>query len=574
MTVRTDHTPLLPRQRLVTSPDSAEEGHATYNQIMHRSTRRLIGLALGLVLFLIASALIYQEGMARLEGAHRTFWDSFEWAAETLSTTGYGYDSHWRHPAMVLLVVVVQFAGVFLVFLIVPIFLVPFLEERFERRVPRIAPKMANHVIVYRYGPTVETLLLRLKTHDIASIVVETDEATARAVQERDLSVVFSRAEEDALDVCRLEQARALVANGRDEENAALILRARQMGFRGEIFAFVEEPSHRKPMELAGATAAYTPRHIVAAALAAHASDRISPRLPGFEALPALERRELRVPATSPLAGLTLSSSNLGAATGAIVVGQWIRNRLHARCDASMIIEPGSILEIAGDAAALDRAAAMIGSRFLRRGGPFLIAGFGEVGRKVHELLSDAGEEVRVVEREARDGVDIVGNVLDPSVLERAALHECRAIVLALNSDDATLFATVIARDAAADVPVIARVNHSRNIDNIYRAGADFALSISDISGEMLSARLLGRVARSRDEHRQVVRVIARSPQSLRDLPLRTNGCSLLAIKRSHTYLPITAETSLKPGDELYICGTAEAVKVVAELLLSGLAVS
>lgn len=533
---------------------------------MHRSTRRLLGLAVALVLFLIASALIYQEGMLRLEGTHRTFWDSFEWAAETLSTTGYGADSHWSHPAMVLLVVVVQFAGVFLVFLIVPIFLVPFLEERFERRVPRVAPKMTEHVIVYRYGPTVETLLQRLKANDVASIVVETDETTARAVQERGLPVVFSRAEEDALDICRLAEARALVANGRDEENAALILRARQLGFRGEIFAFVEEPAHRKPMELAGATAAYTPRHIVAAALAAHASDRISPRLPGSEAL-TLDRREVRVSSTSPLAGLSLAASNIGAATGAIVVGKWIRNRLHPRCDAAMRIEPGSILEIVGDPESLDRAAAMIGSPFLRRNGPYLIAGFGEVGRKVHELLTDAGEEVRVVEREARDGVDVVGNVLDPSVLDRAGLHQCRAVVLALNSDDSTLFATVIARDAAGDVPVIARVNHSRNIDNIYRAGADFALSISDISGEMLSSRLLGRVARSRDEHRQVVRVTARTGRPVRDMPLRQHGCSLLAIKRADAFLAVTAETTVKSGDELYICGGTEAVKLVAELL-------
>jgi len=534
---------------------------------MHRSTRRLIGLAIGLVLFLVASALFYQEGMARLEGKHRTFWESFEWAAETLSTTGYGYDDHWASRTMVLFVVVVQFAGVFLVFLIVPIFLVPFLEERFERKIPRVPPKMTGHVIVYRYGPAVETLLQRLKAHDVESMVVETDESAARAVLERELPVVFSRAEEDALDICRLAQARALVANGRDEENAALILRARQMGFRGEVFAFVEEPAHRKPMELAGATAAYTPRHIVAAALAAHASDRISPRLPGSEELTTLERRELRVAATSPLAGLTLSASNLGAASGAIVVGQWIRNRLHARCDAAMVIEPGSILEMAGDAASLDRAAAMIGSRFLRRSGPYLIAGFGEVGRKVHELLRDAGEEVRVVEREARDGVDIVGNVLDPSVLERAAIHECRAVVLALNSDDSTLFATVIARDAASDVPVIARVNHSRNIDNIYRAGADFALSISDVSGEILAARLLGRVARSRDEHRQVVRVIAKTASPLRDLPLRQHGCSLLAIKRAGAFAPVTAQMSIQSGDELYICGAAEEVRAAAALI-------
>jgi Trk K+ transport system NAD-binding subunit len=338
------------------------------------------------------------------------------------------------------------------------------------------------------------------------------------------------------------------------------------MGFRGEIFAFVEEPAHRKPMELAGATAAYTPRHIVAAALAAHASDRISPRLPGAENLP-LERREIRVAATSPLAGLTLAASNLGAATGAIVVGQWMRNHVHVRCDAAMVIEPGAILEIAGDAASLDRAAAMIGSTFLRRSGPYLIAGFGEVGRKVHELLTDAGEEVRVVERQPAAGVDIIGNVLDSSVLGRAALHECRALLLALNSDDATLFATVIARDAAPDVAVIARVNHSRNIDNIYRAGADFALSISDISGEMLSSRLLGRVARSRDEHRRVERFIARTSRPLRELPLRQHGCSLLAIERDGAFIRATADVVVQIGDQLYVCGAAEAVRGVGELL-------
>ncbi|HEX9405686.1 MAG TPA: NAD-binding protein, partial [Thermoanaerobaculia bacterium] len=286
---------------------------------MHRSTRRLIALAVGLFAFIIGSALLYQFGMAHLEGKPRTFWDSIEWAAETLSTTGYGYDSHWSHVAMVLLVVAVQFVGVFLFFLIVPIFMIPFLEERFEERLPREAGEISNHIVIYRFGPAVETLMQRLKRDAVPLLVVETDEAAARAVLEMAQRVVFSRAEEDALDVCRLGSARALVANGRDEENAAIVLRARQMGFRGEIFAFVEEPAHRRPIELAGATAAYTPRHIVAAALAAHASDRISPRLPGAESIVGLERRELRVPPTSPLAGKTLAEAEVGSRSGAIV---------------------------------------------------------------------------------------------------------------------------------------------------------------------------------------------------------------------------------------------------------------
>jgi len=203
----------------------------------------------------------------------------------------------------------------------------------------------------------------------------------------------------------------------------------------------------------------------------------------------------------------------------------------------------------------------------MRRSGPYLIAGFGEVGRKVHELLTDAGEEVRVIEKQPASGADIIGNVLDPSVLERAGLGDSRGVVLALNTDDATLFATVICRDAAPDVPVIARVNHARNVDNIYRAGADYALSISDISGEMLSARLMrGRGARTREEHRKIARIPAEGAagRAIAELPIRKHGCSVVAIARKGAFLTrISGQTRIEPGDELYVCGNAEALKLL-----------
>jgi len=533
---------------------------------MNRSTRRLLALAAGLVGFIILAALVYQIGMLKLEGQHRSFWRSLEWATETISTTGYGSDNQWSHPVMIILVVLMQFAGILLVPVIVSAFLVPFMEERFEQLLPRTAPAIDGHVVVYRYGPTVETLLQRLKNGGVLSLVVETDEAAARSVLDHGFPVVFSRAEEEALDLCRLGGARALVANGTDEQNASIILRARQMGFQREVYALVEDPSHRKPMELAGATAVYTPRHIVAAALAAHASDRISPRLPGAESIPSIHRREIRVPSSSPIAGMTLGQARLGAESGAIVVGQWTRSRLHARCDAAMRIEPGALLEMVGTDEALDQAAILIGGVYLRQSGPFVIGGFGEVGRKVHELLRDAGEEVSVVERHASPGVDVVGDVLDSRVLEDAGMENARTVILALNSDDATLFATVIVRDAAPNVTVIARVNHSRNLENIYRAGADYALSISDVSGEMLSARLLGRVARSREEHRQVVRVPIRAAagRSVRNSGVRAHGCSLIAIDRGSEFVEVTADTALAAGDQAYLCGNAESLKAAA----------
>lgn len=471
---------------------------------MERSQRRLVWLVAGFFGFLVASAVLYQLGMTHLEGKPRTFLEALEWAGETLSTTGYGADAKWSHPLMVLLVVGVQFIGVFLVFLIVPIYLLPFLSERFEQRVPRVADeKLDKHVVVYGFGPTVETLLQRLSANGIPTLVIETDEPRARAVMEIGQAVVFTRNEEDALDVCRLEHARAIVANGLDQENAAVILRARQSGFVGEIYAFVEDPSHRKPMEIAGATAAYTPRHIVAAALAAHASDQLSPRLPGLEQVDGLQRREIRIASTSWLVGSTLADAKLPA----VVVGVWSRSRLHTRCTPDTKLEAGSVLEIVGTAEALDASAKCLGVPLLRNSGPFLVGGFGEVGRKIRELLTDVGEEVRVIERAPGTNVDVVGDVLDSSVLDRAGIAEARALLLALDSDDSTLFATVIVRDLVHDVPVIARVNHARNLENIHRAGADYALSISDISGQMLSARLLGGRGRVREEHRRIVRI-------------------------------------------------------------------
>jgi len=545
-----------------TAVANGAEKHA-YNHIMHRSTRRLLTLTVGFVAVLLVSALLYRAGMGAFESKPRTFAESLEWASETLSTTGYGHDNHWSHPLMVLLVVVVQFIGVFIVVLIVPIILIPYLEERFEGRVPRTPGNISDHVVVFRFGPAVETLLQRLRASGVPTLVVETDEKAARAVLEARQRVVFARVEEDALAMCALPRARAIVANGRDQENAAIVLRARQSGFRGEILAFVENPAHRKPIELAGATAAYTPRHIVAAALAAHASDVISPRLPGFDAVEGVSRCEVRIAPDSPVVGKNLGQLKLGD-SGAIVVGCWNRSRLDSRCTSDARIAAGSILELVGEHEALERAFVMLDTRPLRRSGPFLIAGFGEVGRKVHELLTDAGEEVRVIERQPGPGVDVVGNVLDPSTLERAGITETRAAVFALDSDDSMLFAAVISRDMAPDVPVIARVNHASNIENIYRAGADYALSISDVSGEIVSARLLRKHARPRDEHRAVMRAVASTlaGRALRDSGIRAHGCSLLAIRRGGAWITrLGPDTMLEAGDELFLCGMTDAVR-------------
>jgi len=212
------------------------------------------------VLLLVATSLLYMAGMTYLEGKPRGFWQAMEWAGETLSTTGYGADTSWRHPLMVIYVVFVQFIGVFLVFLIFPVYLIPFLEERFETRLPRKAPEMKDHVVIFHHSPPVATLLEELERAKIATLVVEEEETIARRLLEHGHSVVYGSLDEGVLEETRLQRARALIVNSTDERNAATILTARQLGFPGEILALVEDPYHREPMILAGASAAFTPR--------------------------------------------------------------------------------------------------------------------------------------------------------------------------------------------------------------------------------------------------------------------------------------------------------------------------
>lgn len=544
---------------------------------MRRSRRRLVVLLLGLLLTVLASAFLYMWGMALLEGEPRTFWQSLEWAAETLSTTGYGADARWSHPAMVLLVVLVQFLGVFLVFLIFPIYLIPFLEERFETRLPQEADKdLSGHAVIYGYGPGVETLLEELAQAGVPTLVLEEDEPQARQLFERGVRIVHRGLASGALVAARLASARAIIANGTDDENAALILAARQLGFRGPVLALVEDPFHRRPMMLAGATAVFTPRHILGAALAARASLRINPRVGGVQQLGRnLEVAEIRIHPRSPLAGHTLDETAIGARTGATVIGQWIGGELVVPDGSGLRLAPDGILVVVGSQESIDRLNDLAGGAVaLRREGPFVVGGGGEVGRKVAELLKAVGEEVRLIDRRSGPEVDQVGDVLDVKTLEAADVKSAQAVILALDTDSSTLFATVILKDLAPEVPVIARVNQAENVERIHRAGADFALSISQVSGQMLAKKLLGQESVAVDPQLKVLKIApdglaGRNPAELA-IRERT-GCSVVAVERGDDVIvEFGTDFRFRPEDAVYVCGGGNALRRFREVFGRG----
>jgi Trk K+ transport system NAD-binding subunit len=527
---------------------------------------------LALLALLVIASLTYMVGMAILEGQSRNFWQSLEWAAETISTTGYGRDAVWQHPLMVIFVVMLQFVGVFLIFLIFPIYLLPALEERFQGRLPRTPPPLQDAVLIYRYGPAVSTLVDELEKSGQATLIAESDSHLARRLIEDGHTVINTDLATDLFEHLRLDDIHAIVANGDDGENAALTLSARQIGFEGEILALAQEPHHRKPLTVAGANRVFTPRHILAAAVAARASDRISPRIVGAQALGRkLVVNEIKIAPTSSLVGKTLRELEIGRRTGVTVIGQWRRGTLVAPLDPDARLDADAILIAAGSHEGVEAFAEESAARGTRSHRPFFVAGHGEVGRTVAQMLTSVGEKVTTLDERDLDGVDIVGDIADHRVLEKCGLKDAQAVILAVGSDSATLFATLVVKEFAPAVPIIARVNDASNVERIHRAGADFALSISQVSGQLLAARLLGRETISVDPDLQVLKTAltrgfaGKNPAELR-IRERT-GASVIAIERDDKLtVDLGPDFAFADGDVVYACGSDAATRRYQEI--------
>jgi voltage-gated potassium channel len=532
---------------------------------LKRSTRRLLLLLVSLPALVVVLAFVYMAGMQYLEHSPRGFWRSLEWAAETLTTTGYGADSHWNSPVMVLLVVSVQFLGLFFVFLVFPVYVLPFFEERFEGRLPAALPALegVRYVLVYRYGPSVAMLIEDLARYGRRVVVLEEERDAARRLQERGIEVVHASLGDEYLDLRPLRAAEAIVANGEDHDNAALVLIARELGFKGPIYALVDEPLHRHPLQMAGASAVYTPRHVLAAALAAKASRRMQQRVSGLQQIGAhVTAAEMRIHPQSALAGRTLADLRVPEHYGVTVVGRWVEGEFRPGISGRARLEPGTIIVVIGSPQGVARLGEI--ATPLKQGGNVVVFGYGEVGRKVVELLHDAGEPTTVIDIAAAPGVDVVGNALEQTVLERAGVRDASAVVLALSNDNEGLFAAAMLRDFAPQVPLIARVNRAQTVKRLYQVGTDFALSIGQVAGQLLAHQMLGEEYVNIEPTVKIIKVDGSSFAGRHPLhtALRGRGDVLVvALERGEeVVVEFGADFRVAAGDALYLCGAPDAL--------------
>ena len=526
-----------------------------------RSTRRLMALLAILPATVLVLGTVYMFGMDHLEGTPRTSLASLQWASETLTTTGYGGDNRWLHPGMAAFVILGQFMGQFLVFLIFPIFVLPYFEEQFEVRLQHILPQMDGKVLFYRYGPAIESLLEEFKRTNTPFVIFEEDMAIARNLRDRHYNVVFGKLADDPAALSRVRNARAVVTNAGDYDNATCAMIVREHGFEGPLYALADDPLYRPPMLQIGATDVFTPAHVLGAALASRASIRISPPAEGMHLLGSRAgMAEFRVRAGSPLAGRRLGELHLREEHGISVIGQWQGGKFVTTHGQDTRIESGGILVAVGTHANLESFERMVMP--IRRTGPIVMAGYGSVGHKVIQMLHDAGESTVIIDSTPAPGVDIIGNVLEQSTLKQAGVQNASAVILVLNDDSESVFAAAVVRDFAPEVPLIVRVKRTPNTARIYRAGADFAISVGQVAGQIQAYHLLDEQAIPVEYRLKFSRMTAgmlSGKHPWHNELLERSGAKIVAVERGSEFIiKFDQDFVIHADDALFVCGTLE----------------
>ncbi|MFB6076582.1 MAG: TrkA family potassium uptake protein, partial [Candidatus Nanohaloarchaea archaeon] len=131
-------------------------------------------------------------------------------------------------------------------------------------------------------------------------------------------------------------------------------------------------------------------------------------------------------------------------------------------------------------------------ARSFQRYDRIVIAGYGEVGRAARSVLADEGIDVVTIDLEPGEGVDIVGDAGEQSVLREAGIEDAGAIIVALPDDSAALLAVVHARALNDDIEILVRMSDTDATRKALSAGADYVLSVPRVSARMVAKELRG----------------------------------------------------------------------------------
>jgi Trk K+ transport system NAD-binding subunit len=543
---------------------------------MDKWQRRTVYYAILLIGSMLVFAVLYQNGMRSYEGDPRTFLHSLQVVVETFTTTGFGSDSPWVSPEMQVLVILMDLVGTLLIFMALPVLAFPLLENVLSTTVPTsIEDGVEDHVVICSYTARAEALIDELDSWDVDHVIVESDRERATELYEGGHRVVHADPESiTGLERAELASARALVADVSDQVDASIVLAAREVAEDIPIVSVVEEPGLKSYHRLAGADHVLSPRPLLGESLASKVTTAVTTELDDAAELGGeLEVAELPLRRGSRLVGKTLAESGLRERAGVTVVGAWFRGEFETPPPPDATLTDGTVLLVTGreeQLEALKRLTLSELRRFTR--GETVVVGNGEVGSTVTASLDEANRPYTVVDRVEMEGVDVVGDATDPETLREAGIDDARSAILAMPDDTTTEFVTLVIRETSPRTEVIARVDERESVQKMYRAGADYVLSLATVSGRMIASTILeDEDVLSVDGQVSVVRTTAPElvGRTLGEAEVRSRtGCTVVGVERDGTVITdVGPSFRVEAGDELLVAGTDDGVRRFNEQL-------
>jgi Trk K+ transport system NAD-binding subunit len=541
---------------------------------MDKWQRRTVYYALLLIGSMVLFAVLYQNGMRIYESDPRTFLHSLQVVVETFTTTGFGSDSPWTTPQMQLLVIAMDLFGTLLIFMAFPVIAFPLLENILSTTVPTsVEDDIEEHVVICSYTPRAETLIDELDSWNVDHVITEPDRERATELYENDHRVIHADPTSiTGLEGAALSSARALVADVSDQVDASIVLTAREVAEDVPVVSVVEEPDRQNYHRLAGADYVLSPRPLLGESLASKVTTSVTADLgDAIEIGDDFDVAELPIHRGSRLVGTTLAESGIREQSGVNAIGAWFRGKFETPPSPDATLTGGTVLLVTGREGQLEELKQLTLSdvrRFSR--GETVVIGYGEVGSTITAALDEADLPYTVVDRTEMEGVDVVGDATEPETLREAGVENARSVILAIPDDTTTEFTTLVIRDVSPEIEIIARVEETESVQKMYRAGADYVLSLANVTGRMIASTILeDEDVLSLDQQVEVVRTVAPKlvGQTIGDADVRSKtGCTIVGVERNGTVITdVGPEFSIESGDELIIAGTDEGIQRFTE---------
>lgn len=510
--------------------------------------------------------------LMRWEGQDHSWMTGFYWTLTVMSTLGFG-DITFESDAGRLFSIIVLVSGMIFLLVLLPFtfiqfFYAPWMEAQTAARAPRqLAPEISGHVILTNYDAVTRALINKLKQFGYGYALVVRELTEALRLHDLGLNVVLGEPDlPETYERLNIHKAALIAATNTDVINTNIAFTVRELSKTVPIITTAKSAAAEDILKLAGSSHVIRLGQLMGHSLARRTigGDAVAHVIGQFDQLLIAEATA----AGTPLIGKTLAETRLRENAGINVIGVWERGRFET-AKATTQIGPNTVLVMTGSREQFHQYNELF-CIYHQAMAPVVIIGGGRVGRATGQALAERHLDYRIIERlpervpPEKAEKYVLGDAGELEVLQKAGLKEAPAVIITPHDDDISIYLTIFCRRLRADMQIISRATHERNVSTLHRAGADFVMSYASMGSNIVFNLLKRSDILMLAEGLNVFRMktpAALAGKSLAETNLRREtGCSVIAVNMNgEPQINPDPQRPLDPNSEIILVGSLEA---------------